>query len=79
MEGNNAEMNLVPDIVSLLIEQVDEIKNGVEGPAGDYEKGRLFTFYEVLSLIKTEAEAFGFKKSDIGMEKFDPDFDILLK
>lgn len=68
--------NFLSDLVVLLREKAAEAKD--EARIGsDYEKGRHFAYYEVLSLIQQQSQAFGIKMEDIGMAGFDPDKDIL--
>jgi hypothetical protein len=42
-----------------------------------FENGKHFAFYEVLSLIEQQAVAFGYEKEDVGMKDLDLDRDIL--
>lgn len=64
------------DLVSLFREKAAEAK-GEAKVGGDYEKGRNFAYYEVLSLIFQQAEVFGVDLESIGMSGFDPDKDVL--
>lgn len=68
--------NFLSDLVILLREKASEVKSGC-ATGNDYEKGRLFAYYEVLSLIHQQAQAFGIDLNKIGMTNFNPDQDVL--
>jgi hypothetical protein len=70
------DFNFLFDLVSLLREKAVEAKNEAN-TGSDYEKGRHFAYYEVLSLIQQQAQAFGIGMENIGMKEFDPDRDVL--
>ncbi len=44
------------DIINQLIEEALELK---ENPQGEFEKGKLFGYYEIISKLLNQAEAFG--------------------
>jgi hypothetical protein len=44
---------------------------------GDFDSGRLTAYYEVLSLMKQQAVAFGLSEEAISLAGFDPDSNLL--
>ena len=60
----------------LLYDNANRIKQNTSDDM-EFEKGRLFAYYEVLSLIQQQAKAFGIDMAKINMENFDADRDIL--
>ena len=68
--------NFLFDLVTLLREKAIEAKIAAN-TGGDYENGRHFAYYEVLSLIQQQAQAFGIEIVNIGMSEFDPEKDVL--
>ncbi len=64
------------DLVTLLREKAAEAKEEA-AVGGDYNKGRHFAYYEVLSLVYQQAQVFGIDLESIGMGGFDPEQDIL--
>lgn len=43
----------------------------------DYNSGYLMAFYEILDLMKHQADAFNIQQDDIGLADIDPDRDLL--
>lgn len=43
----------------------------------DYDVGRHFAFYEVVSLLVQSADAFGIDQAEIGLAGIDPERDVL--
>lgn len=76
MNSSTTEYSFVGDMVLLLREHAAEIKQGALADT-DFEKGRLFGYYEVLSLIQQQARVFGINAAEISMADFDADTDIL--
>jgi hypothetical protein len=46
-------------------------------PGHQFALGRLTAYYEVLSLVKQQAEAFGIDVTALSLQGFDPDRDLL--
>ncbi|MEZ4864117.1 MAG: hypothetical protein R3C14_22575 [Caldilineaceae bacterium] len=70
------EYSFVRDVVLLLRANVAGIKQSASS-SFDFEKGRLFAYYEVLSLIQQQAKAFGIDMAEINMQDFNADRDVL--
>lgn len=43
----------------------------------DYKLGRLMGYYEVVSLMMSQADAFGISRSRLGLSDFDPEARLL--
>lgn len=69
------------DLGSLLHEQALDAKLEKEaaqdGDKGDYALGRLMGYYEVLSLIVSQATAFGIDLAELSISGCDPERDLL--
>lgn len=48
--------NYLADIISQLIEEALELR---KNPISEFEKGQLFGYYEIISKLLNQAEAFG--------------------
>lgn len=53
------DLNYISDLVEILIEKIEELKNGSE--KDDYVKGQIFSYYDTLDTIKSQAELFDIK------------------
>jgi hypothetical protein len=73
MQDNNNAMLFIRDLV-YIIREMD--KKAKESQNDQFDIGRRFAFYEILSLIEQQAIAFGYDKKDIGMDDFNPDESI---
>ena len=68
--------NLLCDVVAILREKAAEAK--MLGAKGDqFQQGRNFGLYEVLSLLKDQAMTFAIDPKKIGFAAFEPDQSIL--
>jgi hypothetical protein len=73
MKNDNSELFFIKDLVCIIKEMLQETKKSQDN---QFETGRHFAFYEILSLIEQQAIAFGYDKNDIGMDSFNPDNNI---
>lgn len=63
--------NFIEEILTQLIEEAGEIKANA---FDDFEKGKLFGYYESISKILNQTEAFGiFDKLPDNIQKFNPE------
>lgn len=69
--------NLLHDVAVELIERAKEAKQEAASSRADYDKGRHFALYEVVSLIRQQAEVFGLPAERIGLDTLDVDRDLL--
>jgi hypothetical protein len=80
--------NYLSDLIFLLKEEALKNKKlfedkklktelNYDDPDLTYLSGKNFTYYEVLSLIQQQAEAFGIDPKEINLENFDADKDLL--
>jgi hypothetical protein len=72
------ETNFLHDLVTILIENVNSLKEEIatkkqHNEPTDWETGQVFGFYRALSLIEQQAEAFCIPKHEIGFEGFSVD------
>ena len=52
--------------------KVDALRSG-----SDYDKGRQFAYYEMISVFVQQADTFGIDRSAIGLNQVDPERDLL--
>lgn len=72
--------NFAFDLGGLLKEKAMAAKQSsmcAEEPDRQFELGRLMAYYEVLSLITQQAQAFGLSPDTLGLGSFDPDSELL--
>lgn len=73
--------NFLRDLSLLLKEDALEAKNRACSSVGTadhaFELGRLTAYYEVVSLMKQQAVAFGVSEESISLSGFDPESDLL--
>jgi hypothetical protein len=69
------------DTMHLLIEAGRERKLTVDASQGadnyQFELGQLMAFHEIITLLQSQAEAFGLPLQAIGLSDIDPDKDLL--
>ena len=73
--------NYLLDLGLLIKEKAFEAKKSRDASMGtadyDYELGHLMAFYEIVSLMQQQADAFGIPLSKVSLENIDPDKDLL--
>ncbi len=70
--------NYLWDLIFILKEKALEAKKSVdESNQDDYNSGYLMAFYEIIDLMKHQADAFTIKQDDIGLADIDADRDLL--
>lgn len=84
LDSNNSHQLYLYDLANLLRDNalgaLAEFHTAKQsGDAGDklFQEGRLLAYYEVLSLIKNQAESFQIPPEDLNWGDFDPDRDLL--
>jgi hypothetical protein len=66
------------DLGRLLREEADKARETASGAsATEFERGQLFAFYRVLSLMQEQAVAFDLALADLSLDGLDPDRDLL--
>jgi hypothetical protein len=73
MKNNKQELLFIKDLVYIIKEMAENAK---KEKGSQFELGRHFALYEVLSIIEQQATAFGYSKKNIGIN--DINIDILL-
>ena len=74
---NESVRLMISDVSRELLEKARLAKVDAKGSGADYDKGRHFALYEVLSLLVQQADAFGIDRSAIGLAHVDPERDLL--
>ena len=76
-----AAANYLADLGTLLKERALEARANAGSEKGNqehqFELGRLTAYYEVLSLMRQQANAFGLDLRDVSLHDFDPDAELL--
>lgn len=70
---------MVRDVSHELLNRARSAKVEAETSESDYDKGRHFALYEVISLLVQQADAFGIDRAMLGLAHVDPERDILAK
>ena len=65
------------DLVRELVDMAKATKIEATRTGADFDKGRQFAFYEVVSLLTQYADVFGVERAEVGLEGIDPDNDLL--
>ena len=73
--------NYLRDLGYLLRERALEAKAGfhtaTEGSAKDFQGGRYMAYYEVISVMLSQAEAFGISPDSLALLGIDPERDLV--
>ena len=65
------------DLGAVLKERAREALKQRNTGRTDFESGRLIAYYEVLSTMRTQADAFDLSAEDLNLHDIDPDRDLL--
>jgi hypothetical protein len=69
---------MLTDVSRELLEKAKAAKAAAHS-GSDYDKGRHFALYEVISLLTQQVDAFGVDRASVGLEGVDPERDLLEK
>jgi hypothetical protein len=72
--------NYLRDLGQLVRERGEQAKKEAASAAPEdkiFQRGRLMAYYEVLSLMQQQAEAFDLPLNDLGLSGLDPDRDLI--
>ncbi len=70
--------NYLLDLGSLIRERAIEVKQETLDKKGDaFESGRLMAYYEIASLMQSQAPLFDIPLEEIGLANLNPDLDLL--
>lgn len=64
-----AVINYVRDLSALVCQMQKDAADDNDG----FESGRRFAFFEIVSLMQQQADAFGIQRSDLGLPEKDVD------
>jgi hypothetical protein len=67
----STEKNFLYDLGRELVLFAKRIESEHRSREDQFQRGRRFALYEVLSLMKQQAETFGLAATQIGLEEFD--------
>lgn len=68
---------MLVDVSRELLEKARTAKVAARRSSADYDTGRHFALYEVISLLVQQADAFGIDRGAIGLGGVDPERDLL--
>lgn len=71
MNTISTEKNYLYDLGQELVLLAKRMESESQGFTDQFQQGRRFATYEILSLMKQQAEAFGLAETQIGLEEFD--------
>jgi len=67
----NTEKNYLYDLGHELVLLAKRIESESLTPEDQFQRGRRFALYEVLSLMKQQAQSFGLSAKQIGLDEYD--------
>lgn len=76
MDHNSVQL-MVLDVSRELVDKAKTAKAEAARSGSEYDKGRHFALYEVISLLIQQADAFGVERKAIGLAEVDPERDLL--
>ena len=76
MDGKTAS-SYIKDLRQLVREKAIEAKKNAQSPSGSYDIGFLMAYHDIVSLMQSQAVAFGIPFDEIGLSDIDPDADLL--
>ena len=68
---------MLADVSRELLEKAKAAKTDAAHSGSDYDKGRHFALYEVISLLGQQVDAFGIDRVAVGLNDVDPERDLL--
>lgn len=74
---NDSLQYYLQDCIALIVEKSLNAKHDAEISKSDYDTGRLMTYYEVLSMLQQQANAFGISSTEFGLDKINLDRELL--
>lgn len=78
---NSSLGDYLADLGALLKQEALEARTHasaeVSQPGHQFALGRLTAYYEVLSLMRQQADAFGINAAELSLDGFDPDRELL--
>ena len=79
--NNDKFKNYLYDLGTLIKEKAKENKHDKEILSDkddiNYKLGCLMTFYEIIDIMKQQAEAFNIEPKDIGLDDINPELELL--
>jgi uncharacterized protein (DUF3084 family) len=76
-DKSSVHANYLRDVGLLLKERALQAqRDRVQAPS-EFEDGRVMAYYEVISLLRNEAETFGLGPDDLQLHDIDPDRDLI--
>ena len=75
--ANESVRLMLCDVNRELLDRAKVAKVEAAQSGSDYDKGRHFALYEVISLLTQQSDAFGIGPTEIGLADDDPERDVL--
>lgn len=76
MDHNSIQLMML-DVSRELVDKAKAAKAEATRSGSEYDKGRHFALYEVISLLAQQADAFGIDRKSVGLADIDPERDLL--
>jgi hypothetical protein len=75
--ANETAALMLSDVSRELLDKARAAKADAARSVSDFDRGRHFAFYEMVSLLAQQADAFGIDRELIGLAGIDPERDLL--
>jgi hypothetical protein len=75
--ANSKSTLMLHDFSLELLSKAKATKLRAKQSGQDFDKGYHMAFYEVLSLLAQQIDAFGIEREDVGLVDFEPERDLL--
>jgi hypothetical protein len=69
--------NYLRDLGYLIRERALKAKAEATSDPGDFTRGQLMAFYEIVSLMQSQADAFAIPFAQLSLDRIDPDRDLI--
>lgn len=66
------------DFCKIMQSKVLEVKNECLKNNDDYNKGRLIVYYDLITTLQQQADAFGIDRNEINISDINPDKELLV-
>lgn len=75
--GTESASLFLLDVSRELLARAKDAKSNAISSDSEYDRGRQFAFYEVISLLAQQADSFGIDRACIGLDSVDAEVDLL--
>ncbi|MFN7814428.1 MAG: hypothetical protein ACK5SI_17435 [Planctomycetia bacterium] len=74
---SDTALMLLRDTIEILVSKARDAKAEKDASNSDYDIGKLMAFHDVISTIQQQVSAFGLAPEEVGLDKIDPDLELL--